>query len=127
MPIPVSEQFLDIVSGPHTVKGRVDVEVDGIIVDQLFPTAGTVNVDNSQAIRRKCSFTIVDETGKYTPQGAADRYNPTSGTILRPYSGVEIPSVDSLAITVDTYDQWNDPDAVLTDITVNGAGSIQIT
>lgn len=125
MPIPTSSEFLDIVSGPHTVKGRVDVDVNGVIVDQLYPISGTVNVDNAQAIRRKCTFNVIDSTGEYTPQGASDRFNPTSGTILRPYSGVEIPSVDSLAITIDTAAQWNT--GTLTDITVNSDGSIQIT
>lgn len=124
MPIPTSADFKRIVAGPHTAKHRLRVQVAGVIVDDLYPTAGYVRVDNAQAIRRSCSFTIIDRDGKYTPQGAADRFNPTSGTILLPESGVEIPDVGHLGIVVDTEEQWND--GTLTDILVNPDGSITI-
>lgn len=124
MPIPVSAEFLDIVSGPHTTKGRLDVETNGVIVDQIYPTDCKVSVDSASSIRRKITVKIVDETGEYTPQGAADRFNPTAGTILRPYVGVEIPGTQHIGITVDTEEQWNG--GTLTDIAVSAGGSISI-
>jgi len=54
----------------------------------------------------------------------SDRYNPTAGTILRPYIGVEIPGTQQIGITVDTQEQWED--GTLTDIAVSPGGSISI-
>jgi len=124
MPIPVSAEFTEIVSGPHTTKGRLDVEANGVIVEQLYPTDCTISVDSASDIRRKITVKFVDDTGEYTPQGAADRYNPTAGTILRPYIGVEIPGTQQIGITVDTQEQWED--GTLTDIAVSPGGSISI-
>lgn len=124
MAIPTSPEFKETVAGPHTAKHKLKVQVNGVIVDELLPTAGNVQVDNAQAIRRRCSFTIVDDEGKYTPQGAADRYNPTAGTILLPESGCEIVGVQHVSVVMDTEEQWES--GTLTDILVNPDGSITI-
>lgn len=124
MAIPTSDDFKRIVAGPHVQKQKLKVQVDGIVVDELLPVSGTVSVDNAQAIRRTCSFKIIDAEGKYTPQGAADRFNPVAGTILLPESGVEIPRVEHVSVVVDTQEQWNG--GTLTDILVNPSGSITI-
>lgn len=126
MPIPTSAEFQEVVAGSHVAKHRLDVEVAGAIVDTLTNfTQGSVTVDNAQSIRRHCSFKVVSED--YTLQSAAERFNPLAGTVLKPWSGVEIPSVQRLSIVVDTQAQWDDPTATLTDITVNPDGSISIT
>jgi hypothetical protein len=122
--IPVTPEFLDVVSGPHKAKRKLKVQVNGVIVDELVPVSGTVTVDSAQSIRRRCTFTIIDEEGKYTPQGAADLFNPTSGTLLIPETGVEHVGTEQIVIAVDTADQWNE--GTLTDIAVNEDGSISI-
>lgn len=124
MPIPTSDEFQEIVSGPHTNSGRVDVEVEGTVVDTLYPTAGQVQVASDQAIHRNCSFTIIDDERKYTPQGAADLFNPLSGTVLRPYLGVEKPRVETVSIVMDTEEQWNT--ATFTNAVVDGFGRVTI-
>lgn len=123
--IPVTPEFLETVSAPHVAKRKLKVQVNGVITDELLPTEGTVNVDSGQTIRRRCTFKIVDDTGKYTPQGAADVFNPTAGTLLIPETGVEHPGTEQVVIAVDTEDQWNE--GTLTDITVSVDGSISIT
>lgn len=120
----VSPEFLEVVSGSHTAKHRLDVEVLDTIVDELLPHEGTVRVDSQQSIRRTCSFKIVDKDRKYTPQGAADLFNPTSGTVLRPYSGVEIPGVNHISMQFDTEEQWDT--GTFTNVVSNPDGSISI-
>lgn len=124
MPIPHSPEYRETVQGPYTVKNRVDVEVLGAVVDHLYPSEGSVRVDAQQSIRRTCSFKIVDEERKYTPQGAADMFNPISGVILRPYSGAEIPSVKRVSMIMDTEEQWDT--GTFTDVISNSDGSISI-
>lgn len=114
--IPTTPEFDDIISGPHTNKVRLDVESAGVIVDKLFPHEGSINVDSQSSIRRRMSVKISDPERKYTPQGAADLFNPTAGTILRPYVGAEIPMVERTSVIVDSADDWNS--GTLTDILV---------
>jgi hypothetical protein len=122
MPIPTTPEFQETVAGPHTAKHRLDTELNGAVVKEFKPTKGSVTVDNGQTIRRHCSFELVSED--YNLQTAADLFNPLTGVILRPYSGVEIPSVLRLSIVVDTEAQWNE--GTLTDILVTPEGSITI-
>lgn len=124
MPIPTSPEFKEVVSGPHTAKHRVDVEVDGVVIDSVYPYKGEVSVDNSRTIRRTIRLTIADEEGKYTPQSAADTFSPVAGTVLKAYSGVEIPGTVRTSIVMHTQAQWET--ATLTNVAVSADGAISI-
>lgn len=103
--ITTSAAYQKHVQASHTNRFRADLEQDGVVVAQLEPTGGSVNVDRTATHRRTVSCTLVDPTGALVPGGAGDLLAPGQA-ILRPYVGVEIPVITPVERVDDTQAQW---------------------
>lgn len=135
----VSAAFTSALSASHTVASRADVcTTAGQVLATLDVVGGSVTADETAAVRRTCSATIIDRAGTLVPYTAGDLLHPASGNELRLYRGVRyadgteetVPlgvfrlsrprisdSVDGLTIDVQGYDRakriqrsrWVDP------------------
>lgn len=83
----VTDAFLDEIRKSHTVVSYVDVITHDNRTFRLAATDGTVNVDRTADVRRRCTVTCVDPDGTITPLNAESILTPF-GTELRPYRGV---------------------------------------
>lgn len=83
----VTRRFLEEVRGSHRAASWVEVLHSGVAVATLAPTTGTVEVNGSNAIRRRFTGTLVDPDGDLTPAEAQDLLMPF-GTELRAWRGV---------------------------------------
>lgn len=84
----VSSAFRTALAGNHSVAVGADIYRAGALVVQgLQVLGGTVNVDATAAVRRRCTVTIVDPDGTLTPSTAADELAPY-GNELRISRGI---------------------------------------
>lgn len=93
---PVSPAFVAAIeSGNYKIDSRVDVDPGtGIGIVTFKAETGSFTVDRTSANRRTCSITLTmdDETAAtYMPEQAGDLLTPF-GTLLRPYSGIVLPT-----------------------------------
>jgi hypothetical protein len=61
-----------------------------------------VSIDRTADVRRRCTITIVDDTGKYSPRSASDLLTPT-GTEITVYRGVKYPSGIEEVVAVGVF------------------------
>lgn len=80
----------------HTIVTRAEILYEGSVVRVLDEViGGTVNVEATAAVRRRCSVRIVDSTGDLVPTGTADDLYP-NGSEIRLYRGVRLSTGDEL-------------------------------
>lgn len=87
----VSAAFKAEVAKSHTVLSYVDVVTPTGHTFRLVATGGSVQIDRTADVRRRCSISVVDPDGTITPKSAASILTPY-GTELRPYRGVKYTS-----------------------------------
>jgi len=87
----VSAAFLAEIRKSHTVVSYVDVITHDNRTFRLDATSGSVDVDRTADIRRRCSVGCVDRDGTITPVNAESILTPF-GTELRLYRGVRYTS-----------------------------------
>lgn len=83
----VSAKFLAEVRKSHNIVSYVDVIGPNGDKFRLDATDGSVSVDRTADIRRRCSVTCADKTGTITPTSADSILTPF-GTMLKLYRGV---------------------------------------
>lgn len=103
--ITTSAAYQRHVQASHTQHFRADLEQDGVKVAELEPISGSVNIDRTATHRRTVSVTLVDPTGALVPGGAGDLLAPGQA-LLRPYLGVEIPTITHIYRLDDTQAMW---------------------
>lgn len=103
--ITTSAAYQRHVQASHTQHFRADLEQDGVTVAELEPTSGGVTIDRTATHRRTIRVTLVDPAGALVPGGAGDLLAPGQA-LLRPYLGVEIPTITHLSRRDDTPAQW---------------------
>jgi hypothetical protein len=115
--LPVSDGFLTAVATTHNPNCKVEVIQNGVVVTTLTPFDGSVTADRTAAQLRSCTISIADPTGTLTPVDASSLLAPF-GTLIAPYRGVRVPSVeiisnvDNNAATFalgDNNGTWPDP------------------
>lgn len=87
----VSEAFKAEVVKSHVVYSYVDIVSPSGKTTRLTATGGSVQIDRTSDIRRRCSISCVDPTGTLTPKRAGALLTPY-GTEIRPYRGVRYTS-----------------------------------
>jgi hypothetical protein len=88
-----STRFVNALAGPHDIALQVDIrpQFGGDVLDSLPISTGSVTEDSTQAIRRTCTLTFPDRTGKYVPAYATDLLHPDSGNELHVFRGITFP------------------------------------
>jgi hypothetical protein len=84
----VSDAFKAEIVKSHTVYSYVDVTSPTGQTFRLTATGGSVDIDRTADVRRKCSLDVVDPNGNLTPKNASSVLTPY-GTEIRPYRGVK--------------------------------------
>lgn len=87
--ISTSAAFQAAVQQSHTVVSRVEVYRNGVLQGELYPVAGSVQVDARRAVRRTCSLQFVDYDGTLTPTTTSGLLAPYVAQ-LRLYRGVQL-------------------------------------
>lgn len=87
----VSAAFKAEVVKSHTVYSYVDVVSASGQTVRLTATGGSVQIDRTADVRRRCSIDCIDPDGTLTPKQAAAILTPY-GTEIRPYRGVKYTS-----------------------------------
>lgn len=87
----VSDAFLREIQKSHEVVAYVDVITHDNRTFRLDATDGSVSIDRTADIRRRCTVSCVDRDGTITPINAESILTPF-GTELRPYRGVRYTS-----------------------------------
>lgn len=85
--VPVSDRLLAEIRRSHEVFAFVDVVGPNNETKRLFTTDGSVQVDRTADIRRRCTINCVDPTGEITPKNVEGLLTPF-GTEIRPFRGV---------------------------------------
>jgi hypothetical protein len=117
--------FRWLVGGPHQMVAWVDAEYDGRIVAAKLPiTSGSVRVDRSASIRRTLSISLPDRKHRWVPKGGADLFQPTVGTLLRPYRGVAIREPGTTTRLYNSADTWGE--GTLTNLVVTPDGGLTL-
>jgi hypothetical protein len=83
-----TDEFLAEVRKSHHVISYVTVTSPTGETQRLPATGGGVTEDASAEVRRRCTLSVVDNTGVLTPRSEADLLTPY-GTEVRPYRGVK--------------------------------------
>lgn len=83
---PVSEGFTAALAQSHRIAARAELvtATDTYVLDV---TDGSVTVDGSAAVRRRCTVTLTDDSGKLVPADITDLLAP-NGNELKLYRGV---------------------------------------
>lgn len=84
----VTDAFLAEIRKSHTVYTYVDAVTPTGQTFRLNATGGSVDIDRTADIRRRCTVNCVDPDGTITPTSAASILTPF-GTEIRPYRGVK--------------------------------------
>lgn len=84
----VSDLWEPEIRRSHTVYSYVDVIAPNQAAFKLAVTDGSVQVDRTASVRRRCTISCVDPTGTTTPTSADSVLTPY-GTEIRPYRGVK--------------------------------------
>lgn len=116
--ITTSAAYQKHVQASHTKDFRADLEQDGVIVAQMEPIAGEVNIDRTAIHRRTVRATLAGFKA-LIPGGAGDLLAPGSA-LLRPYVGVKIPVINHVSRLDDTQAQWSEGTHVDTVATPDG-------
>lgn len=87
----VTDAFLREIRQSHEVVSYVDVTTHDNRTFRLTATDGSVNIDRTADIRRRCTVSCVDPDGTITPVNAESILTPF-GTELRLYRGVRYTS-----------------------------------
>lgn len=99
-----SEEFQDIVRGPHEVRARVDVIRDDIYIRSLAVIDGGVTMDGSAKYPRRFDAKLAADP-ELTPGEMRDLLAPF-GTEVRVFRGAVVPSTAE-ALDIDaTQDTW---------------------
>lgn len=99
---PVSKRFYEALKGSHTVYSYVDVKSPTNQIIRLAAVGGSVDVDRTAEVRRRCSLTAIDPTGELTPAEAGDILSPY-GTEIYPYRGILYPDGTTEAIPLGIF------------------------
>lgn len=102
--ITTSAAYQRRVQASHTKSFRADLEQDNVIVAQMYPKAGYVQVDRTSVHRRSISCVLAG-LKVLIPGGAGDLLAPGQA-LLKPYQGVVIPVVTRLSRLDDTQAKW---------------------
>lgn len=86
-----SDAFFREIQKSHTVHNYIDVVTNDNRTFRLEATGGSVSVDRTADIRRRCTVSCVDPDGTITPTSAASILTPY-GTLIKPYRGVRYTS-----------------------------------
>lgn len=86
----VTQAFRDALVYSHEVTVRAELLAGGTVIDQLPVHAGSIEVDGSASIRRRCTIEVADATGDYVPDRAGDLITPF-GNEVRLYRGIIYP------------------------------------
>lgn len=138
-----SSAWPEALTESHNLVTKAEVLRNGLVVQELIPISGNVQVSITQASRRRANCTLIDPDGDLTPRTAKSLLAPL-GNELRLYRGVRLPdgtpeikplttvgisktritdSGEVLAITVEGYDRsrrirrskWIDPFVIAKD------------
>ncbi len=114
-----SEQYDELVSGPHEAICRAEVERDGQVIQTLDVVDGSVDADRSALNLRRFTASVIDVDGDLTPADVHDLLAPF-GTQMRLYRGVRIKSSANINDVRDSDAEWYDA-AQMTGLTsING-------
>lgn len=83
----VSPAFRAALVDSHRTVARAEVLQGGAVVRPLDVHSGSVNVDGTAAVRRRCTVELVDYAGDLTPDQAGDLLTPY-GNELRLFRGI---------------------------------------
>lgn len=101
----VSSAFADALAGKYGGKiiFRADLLRNGVaVVSGLRVTGGSVEVDGNADVRRRCSLTVVDDTGVLVPNDAGDPLSPY-GNEVRVYRGVSTSATGDELVPLGTF------------------------
>lgn len=98
----VSPRFLVALRASHVLATRVEVLRFGQVVGTVRVVDGTVTVDATQAVRRRCDLTVVDPTGVLIPVGAGSLLAPY-GDELRIAQGIRYPDGTSELVPLGIF------------------------
>jgi hypothetical protein len=122
--IPVSQRFLNTITGPHVVTVTADVLRSGQILASNLPVgSGSITASRAQAVRRTCNVTISDPD--YRARSTTDPLAPY-GQELRLRVNVVYPEGETESVPVGVFDiQESDDGWPYAGVTVQGSSREQ--
>lgn len=99
---PASPEFFRAIRESHNIVSYVTAKSPTGQVVRLEATDGNVSIDRTADVRRRCTITCVDSTGKFSPRSATDLLTPT-GTEITVYRGIKYPSGIEEVVSVGVF------------------------
>lgn len=116
----VTQEFLDTVRGPHSVRARVDVIRDDRFIQSVEAVVdGAVEMDRSAKYQRRFNAVIADPTA--SPREMRDLFAPF-GTEVRVYRGAVVPVTEEILDVDTTPAQWGQ--GTLTNTLAHSSGDL---